>query len=173
MDIFINTDKSPAQLQGKATGSPLSSFRVKRGASVPLSVTILGSDSASGLRMGIKAKGNYEGDLLILAEADSGTPTEYGMRFDLNLVASSVALNDVLDVGEGSATAPATIAAMTELTPILECIQNGASVGAIMGIFLWREVKRTEPRQTKATTRKHPLNRTKRHLACHGVARAR
>lgn len=114
MDIFINTDKSPAQLQGKATGSPLSSFRVKRGASVPLSVTILGSDSASGLRMGIKAKGNYEGDLLILAEADSGTPTEYGMRFDLNLVASSVALNDVLDVGEGSATAPATIAAMTE-----------------------------------------------------------
>ena len=82
MDIFINTDKSPAQLQGKATGSPLSSFRVKRGASVPLSVTILGSDSASGLRMGIKAKGNYEGDLLILAEADSGTPTEYGMRFD-------------------------------------------------------------------------------------------
>lgn len=114
MDIFINTDKSPAQLQGKATGSPLSSFRVKRGASVPLSVTILGSDSASGLRMGIKAKGNYEGDLLILAEADSGTPTEYGMQFDLNLVASSVALNDVLDVGEGSATAPATIAAMTE-----------------------------------------------------------
>ena len=58
MDIFINTDKSPAQLQGKATGSPLSSFRVKRGASVPLSVTILGSDSASGLRMGIKAKGS-------------------------------------------------------------------------------------------------------------------
>lgn len=114
MDIFINTDKSPAQLQAKATGSPLSSFRVKRGASVPLSVTILGSDSASGLRMGIKAKGNYEGDLLILAEADSGTPTEYGMRFDLTLVAASVALNDMLDVGEGSATAPSTIAAMTE-----------------------------------------------------------
>ena len=114
MDIFINTDKSPAQLQGKATGSPLSSFRVKRGASVPLSVTILGSDSASGLRMGIKAKGNYEGDLLILAEADSGTPTEYGMRFDLKLVASSVTLNEELDVGEGTATAPATIAAMTE-----------------------------------------------------------
>ena len=32
----------------------------------------------------------------------------------------------------------------TELNPILECIQNGASVGAIMGIFLWREVKRAE-----------------------------
>ncbi len=114
MDIFINTDKSPAQLQGKATGSPLSSFRVKRGAVVPLSVTILGSDSASGLRMGIKAKGNYEGDLLILAEADSGEQTELGKRFDLKLVTTSVELNDILDVGEGSATPPATIAAMTE-----------------------------------------------------------
>ena len=114
MDIFINTDKSPAQLQGKATGSPLSSFRVKRGASVPLSVTILGSDSASGLRMGIKAKGNYEGDLLILAEADSGTQTELGTRFDLKLIASSLALNDALDVGEGKESSPATLAAMTE-----------------------------------------------------------
>ena len=114
MDIFINTDKSPAQLQGKATASPLSSFRVKRGASVPLSVTILGSDSASGLRMGVKAKGNYEGDLLILAEADSGTQTELGTRFDLKLIASSLALNDALDVGEGKESSSATLAAMTE-----------------------------------------------------------
>jgi len=90
MDIFINTDKSPAQLQAKSTGSPLSSFKVKRGAVVPLSVTILGSSSASGLRMGIKAKGNYEGDLLILAEADSGSQTELGTRFDLKSVASFV-----------------------------------------------------------------------------------
>jgi len=90
MDIFINTDKSPAQLQAKSTGSPLSSFKVKRGAVVPLSVTILGSSSASGLRMGIKEKGNYEGDLLILAEADSGTQTEQGTRFDLKSVASFV-----------------------------------------------------------------------------------
>ena len=114
MDIFINTDKSPAQLQAKSTGSPLSSFKVKRGVVVPLSVTILGSSSASGLRMGIKAKGNYEGDLLILAEADSGTQTEQGTRFDLKLVASSLALNDALDVGEGKESTPATLAAMTE-----------------------------------------------------------
>ena len=114
MDIFINTDKSPAQLQAKSTGSPLSSFKVKRGAVVPLSVTILGSSSASGLRMGIKEKGNYEGDLLILAEADSGTQTELGTRFDLSLVASSLALNDALDVGEGKESSPATLAAMTE-----------------------------------------------------------
>jgi len=114
MDIFINTDKSPAQLQAKATGSPLSGFKVKRGAVVPLSVTVLGAQNASGLRMGIKAKGNYEGGLLILAEAESGTQTELGTRFDLKLVASSLALNDALDVGEGSATPPATLAAMTE-----------------------------------------------------------
>ncbi len=36
MDIFINTDKSPALVQTKSTGSPLSSFNVKRGAVVPL-----------------------------------------------------------------------------------------------------------------------------------------
>lgn len=114
MDIFINTDKSPAQLQTKSTGSPLSSFKVKRGAVVPLSVTMLGSSSASGLRMGIKAKGNYEGDLHILAEADSGTQTELGTRFDLKLFASSLALNDALDVGEGKESTPATLAAMTE-----------------------------------------------------------
>lgn len=114
MDIFINTDKSPAQLQTKSTGSPLSSFKVKRGAVVPLSVTILDSSSASGLRMGIKAKGNYEGDLLILAEAESGTQTKLGTRFDLKLVASSLALNDALDVGEGKESTPATLAAMTE-----------------------------------------------------------
>ena len=114
MDIFINTDKSPALVQAKATGSPLSAFKVKRGAVVPLSVTVLGTQTASGLRMGIKAKGNYEGDLLILAEADSGTQTELGTRFDLKLVASSLALNDALDVGEGKESTPATLAAMTE-----------------------------------------------------------
>ncbi len=114
MDIFINTDKSPALIQAKATGSPLSGFKVKRGAVVPLSVTVLGAQNATGLRMGIKAKGNYEGDLLILAEAAAGAQTELGTRFDLKLIASSLALNDALDVGEGIDTVPASIAAMTE-----------------------------------------------------------
>ena len=114
MDIFINSEKSPALIQTKATGSPLSGFKVKRGAVVPLSVTVLGAQNATALRMGIKAKGNYEGDLLILAEAESGTQTELGTRFDLSLVASSLALNDALDVGEGKESSPATLAAMTE-----------------------------------------------------------
>ena len=43
-----------------------------------------------------------------------------------------------------NALAVVSIATATEINPILECIQNGASVGAIMGIFLWREVKRAE-----------------------------
>lgn len=43
-----------------------------------------------------------------------------------------------------NALAVVSLAAAPELNPILECIQNGASVGAIMGIFLWREVKRAE-----------------------------
>ena len=114
MDIFINSEKSPALIQAKATGSPLSGFKVKRGAVVPLSVTVLGAQNATGLRMGIKAKGNYEGDLLILAEAAAGSQSELGTRFDLSLVASSLALNDALDVGEGKESSPATLAAMTE-----------------------------------------------------------
>ena len=114
MDIFINSEKSPALIQAKATGSPLSGFKVKRGAVVPLSVTVLGAQNATGLRMGIKAKGHYEGDLLILAEAPAGSQTELGTRFDLSLVASSLALNDALDVGEGKESSPATLAAMTE-----------------------------------------------------------
>lgn len=43
-----------------------------------------------------------------------------------------------------NALAVVSLAAAPELNPILECIQNGASVGAIMGIFLWREVKHAE-----------------------------
>lgn len=31
-----------------------------------------------------------------------------------------------------------------EINPFLEYIQNGASVAAVMGIFLWREMKRAE-----------------------------
>ena len=34
--------------------------------------------------------------------------------------------------------------ASAEINPLIEYIQNGASVGAIMGIFLWREMKRAE-----------------------------
>ncbi len=37
-----------------------------------------------------------------------------------------------------------SLAAAGEANLILEYIQNGASVGAIMGIFLWREVKRAD-----------------------------
>lgn len=114
MDIFINSEKSPALIQTQATGSTLSGFKVKRGAVVPLTVTVLGAQNATALRIGIKAKGHYEGDLLILAEAAAGTQTELGTRFDLSLVASSFALNDALDVGEGKESSPATLAAMTE-----------------------------------------------------------
>ncbi len=35
-------------------------------------------------------------------------------------------------------------AAASGVAPLLDYIQNGASVGAIMGIFLWREVRRAE-----------------------------
>ncbi len=34
--------------------------------------------------------------------------------------------------------------ASAEMNPFLEYVQNGASVAAVMGIFLWREMKRAE-----------------------------
>ncbi len=34
--------------------------------------------------------------------------------------------------------------ATSELNPLLEYVQNGASVAAVMGLFLWREMKRSE-----------------------------
>ena len=34
--------------------------------------------------------------------------------------------------------------ASVPLDPILEYIQNGASVAAVMGLFLWREMRRAE-----------------------------
>ncbi len=34
--------------------------------------------------------------------------------------------------------------ATTKLDPLLEYIQNGASVAAVMGLFLWREMRRAE-----------------------------
>ncbi len=49
-----------------------------------------------------------------------------------------------------------TLASIGELNPFLEYIQNGASVGAIMGIFLWREVKRAE-RYEKKYDEEHKL----------------
>ena len=51
MDIFINTDKSPALVQAKATGSPLSAFKVKRGAIVLLSVRRDGARGLAGVRV--------------------------------------------------------------------------------------------------------------------------
>ena len=42
-----------------------------------------------------------------------------------------------------NALAIMTLAA-AEVNPFIEYFQNGASVGAIMGMFLWREMKRAE-----------------------------
>lgn len=42
------------------------------------------------------------------------------------------------------ANALSVIASVTSGNPFLEYVQNGASVAAVMGIFLWREMKRAE-----------------------------
>ena len=114
MNIYINSEKSPAAAQAKATGSPVSSLRLKRGANINLSVVILGSSGASKLRFGIKAKGNYEGALLAYAGASNGITTDEGTRFELSLHVSSEALNNALAVDSGNATAAASIPAVAE-----------------------------------------------------------
>ena len=114
MDIYINPDKSPAAVQARISGTPITSLRLKRGANLNFSVVIIGSKAASNLRFGIKAKGDYEGSLLAYAEATTGQSTDEGMKFDLSLTVASVALNEALDVGSGNAVAAASLSAVAE-----------------------------------------------------------
>ena len=72
-----------------------------------------------------------------------------------------------------NALAVVSLAAAPELNPILECIQNGASVGAIMGIFLWREVKRAERYKNLYNEERRLRHEAKRKCAsCKFVQRA-
>ena len=114
MNIYINSEKSPAAVQAKATGSPVSSLRLKRGANLNLSVVVMGSTTACNLRFGIKAKGDYEGSLLAYAESATGQLSDEGMKFDLSLAITSVALNEAFNVGSGNGTTAATIPAVAE-----------------------------------------------------------
>ena len=114
MNIYINPEKSPAAIQAKASGSPISGLRFKRGANLNLSVVVLGCTSASKLRFGIKAKGDYEGALLVYAAADNGITEEDGTRFELSLAVSSEALNTAFSVGSGNAATAASISAVAE-----------------------------------------------------------
>lgn len=114
MNIYINSEKSPAAVQAKATGSPVSSLRLKRGANLNLSVVVMGSTTACNLRFGIKAKGDYEGSLLAYAEATTGQATDEGMKFDLSLAVTSVALNNAFAVGSGNAATATTLSAVAE-----------------------------------------------------------
>lgn len=114
--IYINPEKAPAALQAKANGAALSALRLKRGAKMPISVVLLGVNKASNLRMGVKSKGGYEDELLLLASANEGDATAEGFVFTLNIEVNSLQLNAALQVGSGSENAPATLAAITEFS---------------------------------------------------------
>lgn len=115
ISLFINPATTPATVQQKPTGSPLSTLRLKRGATVNFSFTILSVSSASHLKLGIKAKDNYEGELLALATAADGTATEEGIRFELTLTVGSDALNTAFGVGSGGRSS-AVLPCVAELT---------------------------------------------------------
>lgn len=114
MNLYINPEKTPAAVQAKSGGTPVSSLRLKRGAHLELSVIILGSSNAGNLRFGVKAKGDYEGELLAYAEVAEGENTEDGTRFTLPLHIASDALNTALQVGSGNSPAVATLSAVAE-----------------------------------------------------------
>ncbi len=111
MNIFLNPASTPPAVQLKATGSPLASMRLKRGAVVPLVVTILGVQNATNLRFGIRAA--HEGEMLALASADSGTAADNGTSFTLSLEVRSNALDAALHVGD-AATSLAKLVCMSE-----------------------------------------------------------
>ena len=128
MNIYINSEKSPAAVQAKATGSPVSSLRLKRGANLNLSVVVMGSTTACNLRFGIKAKGDYEGSLLAYAEAATGQSTEEGMKFDLCLSVASVALNEAFDVA---------IEALKRLTPQKPNLEGDGYADGVLVYDTW------------------------------------
>ena len=102
MNIFLNPASTPPAVQLKANGSPLASMRLKRGAVVPLMVTILGVQNATNLRFGIKSA--HEGEMLALASANSGTAADNGTTFTLSLEVRSNALDAALHVGDAASS---------------------------------------------------------------------
>lgn len=53
--------------------------------------------------------------------------------------------DSIVTTGVVAANALAVVVlANADVNPLLEYMQNGVSVGAVMSIFLWREVKRAE-----------------------------
>lgn len=114
--IYINPEKAPAALQSKANGAALSALRPRRGATILISVVLLGVTEASNLRMRIKSKGGYEEDLLLLTSASEGEASENGIVFTINVEVNSAQLDEALQVGSGSENAPATLAAITEFS---------------------------------------------------------
>lgn len=64
--------------------------------------------------------------------------------------------------------------ATTELNPFLEYVQNGASVAAVMGMFLWREMKRAERyEQLYDQERKLRIEAANKCLACPFMLRSK
>ncbi len=114
MDLYINPNATPATMQLKATGNPLSALKFKRGSIVPLTVTILGILSATNLRLGIKS--SHEGELLAYASKEAGEVTDSGTTFSIRLNVSSDAIDSALRVGEGTTAAISKLVAMTEFS---------------------------------------------------------
>lgn len=102
MQLYINPDKSPAAVQLRTTSQAISALRFKRGAIVPLQVCIVGSTNARNLRLGIKARNAYGGDLLLLSSSTAGTPTDEGTQFTLSLDVRSLPLHEALLIGSGN-----------------------------------------------------------------------
>ncbi len=98
MNLYINSASTPPAVQLKANSSPITTMKLKRGAVVPLTVTLLGVQEASDLRLGVKS--SHEGDMVALAWADTGTPTENGLCFELALRVHSAALDSALHIGD-------------------------------------------------------------------------
>lgn len=119
MDIFINTaDKAAPLLQAKPCGTPFTSLRYKRGGDVPMTVTLLGVKTASGVRVGLKQRDCYEAPMLAYAEAEqpSGTSPEGDPQFSIVLRVAGEEIDRLLAVGQGSdEPAPAIIPAETEI----------------------------------------------------------
>jgi len=125
MDIYIDPHTSPPSLSIKGSVGDSSLYpiqlsqpyplKLKRGDQLPLKVHIVGSKTATSLRLGVKARKDYNSPLLLLATAQPEVNTDGSIVFNLILNVNSRELNTAFGT-DTRATGLSSIAAEAEFT---------------------------------------------------------
>ena len=135
MILYVNTKKQPPtvseslnaktdadgvlQVYSSSFGSAVSSFRFKRGSTVPLECVFADAalaESVAKLRFGLKLAGRFDDLLVVAAETDAKTLNADGtVSFALKLTFDAAAIDAALNVNASAADDLATAAFVAEI----------------------------------------------------------